>query len=134
MLNPSRIAAALIAIALVSCGGDDDGENGDNGGRQSTGEALFGAREMATEIERDIVSRAKKEDREVGNDPADYTYEARCAPQTETRLTCRLDLTDSRDRTVNTVAYRANIDRDTGDFGYKVTANRDTREPRGGQP
>ncbi len=89
---------------------------------------------MATDIERDIVTRAKKEDREVGNDPADYTYKARCAPQTETRLTCRLDLTDRRGRNVNTVAYRAYVDPDTGEFGYKVTANRDTREPRGDQP
>jgi hypothetical protein len=41
-------------------------------------------------------------------------------------------LTDRGGRTVNTVAYRAEVYPDTGDFGYKVTANRDTRSRPGG--
>ena len=47
-------------------------------------------------------------------------------------LTCRLDLTDTAGKTVNTVAYRGRTwHPDTGEFRYKVTANRDTRDPGG---
>ena len=51
--------------------------------------------------------------------------------KSDTELTCRLDLTDKDGKTVNTVAYAADVDPDTGEFGYRITANRDTRAPAG---
>lgn len=129
------LAAVLLALAVTSCGDDDDDKGARSPAKQETvpakEDALFDARERAADIERDIVRRAKREDRAVGNDPADYTYDVRCVPKSDVVLACRLDLTDRRGTTVNTVAYRANVDPDTGDFGYKVTANRDTREQPG---
>jgi hypothetical protein len=123
------IAAVLLALVAASCGDDDDeGGNGNGGGNQP----LFTAQEVAPTVERTIVRRAKVEERAAGNDPADYTYEARCIPKSELVLNCRLDLTDKSGETINTVAYRANVDPDTGEFGYTVTANRDTRPPAGG--
>jgi hypothetical protein len=130
------IAAALLALAVSACGDDDDNGAGrpakkGKEAKEAKEAPLFDARERATDIERDIVRRAKREDRAAGNDPADYTYDVRCVPKSDVLLTCRLDLTDRGGETVNTVAYQADVDPDTGDFGYKVTANRDTRAPAG---
>jgi hypothetical protein len=130
------LTAVLLALAVPSCGDDDDDNGASRPAKKAEGgsakeEPLFGARERAADIERDIVRRAKREDRAVGNDPSDWTYDVRCIPKDDVLLTCRLDLTDQQGNTVNTVAYRARVDPDTGDFGYKVTANRDTRKQPG---
>ena len=123
-----RLAPLLIAVSLfASCGGDDGDDE-----KSAKSEALFTTSEVAPEVEKDIVRRAKREDRQAGNDPADYTYDVRCVPKSETRLTCRLDLTDKAGKTVNTVAYTAHVSPDNGEFSYRVTANRDTRKPANG--
>ena len=120
-------ALALLALVLASCGDDDDKSDKKPAGDGSAKKALFTAGELAPKIESDIVRRAKKEDREAGNDPSDYTYKAKCLPRSGQKLACRLDLTGKDGKSVNTVAYRANFDPDSGEFGYKVTSNQDTR-------
>ena len=124
MTKVARPAALLIAVSLLASCGGDDGDDEQSADRPAKSEALFNARDFVTDIEQDIVRRAKREDRAAGNDPAAYTYKVRCVAKSDTRLACRLDLTDKAGKSVNTVAYS----------GQRVTRHGGVRLPGHRQP
>lgn len=130
MVKLARTALVLVALAVpAGCGDDDDdGTAKTDTEATTTTEALFTAQELAPDIEKDILERARREERAAGNNPNVYNYKSVCVVKSETQLACRLDLTNTEGKTVNTVAYAADVDPDTGEFGYEVTANRDTRK------
>ena len=114
------------ALALAACGDDDEGGDAE---RPAAQPSLVDA-ELVTYIEQDIVRGAKQEDRQAGNDPADYEYRIECAPKSDTRVDCNLDLIGKGAQPVNEVVYRVDVTPGTSEFDYRVISNRDTRESK----
>ena len=114
------------ALALASCGDEDD-DKGDAGKPAAQKPSVVGA-ELVRDIEQYIVRGAKKEDRQAGNDPADYEYRIECAAKSDARVDCTLDLLGDGADPVNEIVYRVDVTPGTEQYDYRVISNRDTRK------